>query len=191
MNPFEDKTPLNIPMGNNIIIGAQQFQDLSKSGIITSKINLLALDIATNTGFCSKTASGSWNLTPKKDESKGMRLIRFRAKLKEICELEHINLIVFEQLANYSKFPNFVGAEMQGILKLYCEENKIEYRSYAPTVIKKFGTGSGAAKKRKMIEAAKKYKSTVESDDEADAIILYHLALQDLFIDDSTIQADH
>ena len=143
-------------------------------------MNLLALDIATKTGFCTQTASGSWNLTPKKDESRGMRLVRFKAKLREICEMERINLSVFEQLATYGKFPNFVGAEMQGILKLFCEENNIEYRSYAPTAIKKFGTGRGNAKKDAMVEAAKKYNPSVASDDEADAIILYHLAMQDL-----------
>lgn len=145
-------------------------------------MNLLSLDIATNTGWCTSTASGTWNLTPKKDESKGMRLIRFKAKLKEICQLEQITLIVFEQVANYGKFPNFVGAEMQGVLKLFCEEIGIEYRSYAPTAIKKFGTGKGNAKKDLMIAAAKVYKPDVESDDEADAIILYHLAINDLKI---------
>jgi Holliday junction resolvasome RuvABC endonuclease subunit len=142
--------------------------------------NVLALDVATTTGWCTRTASGTWTLTPKKDESKGMRLIRFTSKLREICGMEQIDLIVFEQLATYGKFPNFVGAEMQGVLKLFCEQNKIDYRSYAPTEIKKFGTGSGGAKKDKMVEAAKKYKPDVDSDDEADAIILYHLAIQDL-----------
>lgn len=165
-NPFIDPSKCTV----------KEFEDFYKR----ATIQILALDVATNTGWCTKTASGSWNLTPKKDESKGMRLIRFRAKLKEICELEQIKLVVFEQLANYGKFPNFVGAEMQGVLKLYCEENGIEYRSYAPTAIKKFGTGSGGAKKEKMIEAAKRYKPEVESDDEADAIILYHFAIKDL-----------
>jgi Holliday junction resolvasome RuvABC endonuclease subunit len=144
--------------------------------------NVLALDVATTTGWCTHTTSGTWTLTQKKDESKGMRLIRFRAKLREICQLEQINLIVFEQLASYGKFPNFVGAEMQGVLKLFCEESLIEYRSYAPTEIKKFGTGSGGAKKDKMVTAAQKYKPEVTSDDEADAIILYHLAIEDLHL---------
>lgn len=148
-------------------------------GLITKK-NVLALDIATNTGFCTATASGSWKLTPKKDESKNMRLIRFRAKLKEICELEEIKLIVFESMAVYSKFPNFVGAEMIGVLKLFCADAKIDHKSYAPTEIKKFGTGKGNCKKDKMIEAARRFNPSVESDDEADAVILYHLAIKDL-----------
>ncbi len=147
---------------------------------LNSNVFMLALDVATNTGWCTSHGSGTWNLTPKKDESKGMRLIRFRAKLREMCEMEQIRLIVFEQLASYGKYPNFVGAEMQGVLKLFCEETGIEYKSYAPTVIKKFGTGSGGSKKEKMIDAAKKYKPTVESDDEADAIILFHCAIDDL-----------
>lgn len=145
-----------------------------------NSVRLLALDIASNTGFCTSTASGVWNLTPKKDESKGMRLIRFRAKLKEICSLEAIKLIVFEQVATYGKFPNHTASEMIGVLKLFCEESGIEYRSYAPTVIKKFGCGKGNGGKDLMITAAQKYKPDVDSDDEADAIILYHLAIKDL-----------
>lgn len=143
-------------------------------------LKVLALDIATNTGWCTSTASGTWHLSPRKDESRGMRLVRFRSKLKEICQLEEIKLIVFEQLATYSKFPNFVASEMQGVLKLFCEENQIEYKSYAPTAIKKWGTGKGNAGKDLMIEAAKKFKNEIESDDEADAVILYHFAKDDL-----------
>lgn len=141
--------------------------------------SLLALDVATKTGFCTRTASGSWNLTPKKDESKGMRLIRFKGKLKEICQLEEVTLIVFEQIAVYGKFPNTVGIEMIGVLKLFCEESGIEYKGFPVKSIKK-QTGNGNAGKDKMIEHAKQYKSDVESDDEADAIILYHLAQDEL-----------
>jgi Holliday junction resolvasome RuvABC endonuclease subunit len=154
--------------------------------LFPQRTNILALDVATNCGWCTYTASGTWNLTPKKDESKGMRLIRFKAKLREICELEKIGIIVFEQLATYGKFPNFIGAEMQGVLKLFCTENNIEYKSYAPTVIKKFGTGKGNAKKNAMVEAAKRYNPSVASDDEADAIILYQLAIDDLKLKTTT-----
>jgi Holliday junction resolvasome RuvABC endonuclease subunit len=143
-------------------------------------MKILALDIATNTGFCTETASGVWKLTPKKDESKGMRLIRFKAKLKEVCALEGINLIAFEQVAMYGKFPNLVAPEMIGVLKLFCEENGIDYKSYAPTVVKKFGTGKGNAGKDMMVAAAQRYKEGITSDDEADAVILYHLAKDDL-----------
>lgn len=144
------------------------------------RISFLSLDIATKCGWCTATASGSWDLTPKKDESKGMRLIRFRAKVKEICELEAIKLIVFEGMAVFGKHPNFVASEMMGVLKLFCEESGIEYRSYTPATIKKFGTGKGNAGKDLMIQAASIYKPGIDDEDEADAIILFHYAKKDL-----------
>lgn len=154
-----------------------------KNSVIETKPaqwRMLALDIAANTGFCTNTASGTWKFALKKDESTGMRLIRFTAKLKEVCALEQINLIVFEQLAIYSKYPNFVAAEMVGALKLFCAHSSIEFKSYAPAAIKKFGTGKGNANKDLMVSAAKKYKATITDDNEADAVILYHFAISDL-----------
>lgn len=148
--------------------------------------NMLALDISTNTGWCTEIVkghivSGVWNLTPRKNESKGMRLIKFKASLSEVCKSESINLIVFEGAVTYGKFPNHVGVELQGVLKLFCEENKIEYKSYMPTEIKKFATGKGNADKPKMVAAAQsRFGMQSNDDNEADAVCLYHLAMEDL-----------
>jgi Holliday junction resolvasome RuvABC endonuclease subunit len=140
---------------------------------------VMSLDIATNTGFCTHNMSGHWSFALKKGDSKGMRLIRFKSKLKEICEAEAIKIIVFEQIAIYGKFPNTVGIEMIGVLKLFCEENGIDYTPY-PVKSIKVQTGNGNASKEQMIEFVQKFKPGVTSDDEADAIVLYHLALKDL-----------
>lgn len=145
-------------------------------------MNILALDIATVTGFCSRTASGEWDLNPKRDESKGMRLIRFKSKLQDTCKADEIKVIVFERVSGFHKNAIIVAAELIGVLKVFCEENKIEYRAYSAAEIKKFGTGNGSANKTKMIEAAQKYKTGVTSDNEADAILLYHLSVKDLNI---------
>jgi Holliday junction resolvasome RuvABC endonuclease subunit len=118
----------------------------------TSERGLLSLDIATKTGFCTRTASGVWSLAPKKDESKGMRLVRFKGKLTEICKAEGIRMIVFETPAINGKFPNFVGMEMVGVLKLFCTENNIDHTGYPPTVIQKFATGKGKGNKPLMIK---------------------------------------
>lgn len=144
---------------------------------------VLALDLSTNTGFCTRSASGVWNLSPRKNESKGMRLIKLKASLTEICKAENINLIVFEGAVTYGKFPNHVGVELQGVLKLFCEENNIEYKSYMPTEIKKFATGKGNANKELMVEAAQtKFKMQGDDDNQADAVCLYHLAIKDLVL---------
>ena len=145
-----------------------------------SNPGLLALDVATNTGFCTGTASGTWDLKPKRDESVGMRVIRFKGKLKEICEIEDIKIIVFEKVSGVHKNAIIVAAEMIGVLKLFCEERGIEYKSYSSKEIKKFATGNGNANKAKMVEFAKKYKKSVTSDDEADAIHIYHYSIKDL-----------
>lgn len=141
-------------------------------------MNILALDVATKCGWCTATASGTWTLTPKKDESKGMRLIRFKAKLKEMVDLEKIDLIIFEAAAVYGKFPNFVEMELHGVLKLFCEENHINYTAVAVTEIKKHATGKGNAGKVQMIEAAKaKLGYTGTDDNEADAMWIFNYAL--------------
>lgn len=144
-------------------------------------LGLLALDIAAKTGWCTRTGSGVWNLNIKKDESKGMRLIRFRAKLREICEAEQVKLIVFEAPAVFGAYPNFVAIEMMGVLKLHCTEHDIDHKAYAPATLQKFATGKGKAGKELMIQqAVLMYGVSPEDHNEADALHLYHLAIEDL-----------
>lgn len=189
MNPFAEEINTFKPRGESPLkkVVERLKKHESKESLIATKIpyqdKILALDVATNTGFCTRSGSGTWNLSPKKDESKGMRLIRFKAKLKDICTVEAISLVVFEGAVSYGKFPNMVGAEMIGVLKLFCEENSIEYRSYMPTEIKKSATGKGNAKKDMMVKAAQeKYNMVGNDDNQADALHLYHHALKDLGI---------
>lgn len=143
--------------------------------------NVLALDVATNTGFCCASGSGVWDLRPKRDESAGMRLIRFKAKLMDILKAEQINLVVFERSAGFHQNAVIVQSELHGVLKLFCEENSIEYKAYSASEIKRFATGKGNAKKDQMITAAKeKYGINVLDDNHADALHIYHFAIDDL-----------
>lgn len=145
-------------------------------------MNILALDIATHTGWCTKTASGVWDFSIKRDESSGMRLIRFKAKVREVIEKEQINLVVFERTAGFHKNAIIVQSELHGVLKLFLEENNIQYRAYSASEIKKFATGKGNAGKPLMIAAAKQKYPDVEiiDDNHADALHIYHLALNDI-----------
>jgi Holliday junction resolvasome RuvABC endonuclease subunit len=145
------------------------------------KSTVLALDVATITGFATATASGVWNLTPKRDESSGMRLIRFKSKLAEMVAQHGIKCIIFERTAGQHKAPIIVQSELHGVLKLFCEEQKIEYKAYSAAEIKKFATGKGNANKIQMIAAAKeKYGIEINNDNQADALHIYHFALHDL-----------
>lgn len=165
------------------LFGEEEAHVILKGGKIIKAPGLtkmLALDVATITGFCTRNASGTWNLTPKRDESRGMRLIRLKAKLKDVCAAEDVKIIVFERPAGFHKNALIVEAALVGVLELFCEENGIEYRAYSAKEIKKFGTGNGNASKEKMVEHSSKFKPGITDHNEADAVILYHLAKNDL-----------
>jgi Holliday junction resolvasome RuvABC endonuclease subunit len=140
-------------------------------------MKVLALDIASTTGWClDKGIYGTWDFKTRRDESMGMKLIRFRAKLKEVNELESIDIMIYERPAGRHASSVIHQAKLIAIMEEFCEEHDIDYRSYSATEIKKFATGKGNAGKPAMIQAAKdKYGYTGNDDNEADAIHLREL----------------
>jgi len=148
---------------------------------ISVKYRMLALDPATHCGWAiSNDVYGVWNLTPKRDESMGMRLIRFRAKLIEIIENEKINLVSFERPGGRHTGAIIVQSELQGQIKVICEERFIPYRAYSSQEIKKHATGKGNSGKPQMVSAAKqKLGYTGKDDNEADALWLLDLTKLD------------
>lgn len=147
-------------------------------------MNILALDVATHCGWATRNGSGVWDLSIKRDESAGMRLIRFKSKLVEICNVDEIDLVVFERTAGFHKNALIVQAELHGVLKLFLEENNIDYRAYSAPEIKKHATGKGNANKKLMMETAKKHWPDIFiiDDNMADALWIYDLALNDYAI---------
>ena len=143
-------------------------------------MNILALDIATTTGWKTETASGVWKLRQKKDDSTGMKLVRLKSYLKELIELEHIELVAYERPAGMFKSSIISESELIGVVLLLCEELSLQCTAYSPTEIKKFATGKGNAKKIDMIAKAVELGYNPADDNEADAIHLYLLAKQDL-----------
>ncbi len=141
---------------------------------------ILALDIATKTGWRTKTSSGVWNLTPNRGESSGMRVVRFKAKVREIIELEGITQVSYERPAGLHKSSIMVASEMVGVLMDLCIELGVQYASYSATEIKKFATGVGNAGKPMMIKAAMDLGFNVIDDNHADAIHLYNLTVKDI-----------
>lgn len=144
---------------------------------------ILAIDPATKCGFAlSIGASGTWDLSIRRDESAGMRLIRLRSKLRDLMAVD-IHLVAFEAARNCA--PKMQGAlvvqaELQSVIKTFCEDNKIEYRGYSPTEIKKHATGKGNANKAKMLAAARvKWPQFKGDDNEADALWLLDLAMKE------------
>jgi len=147
-------------------------------------MKILALDIATKTGWAhSCGVSGVFDLSIKRDESVGMRLLRFRNRLKEIYDLEGVDLIAYEKLA--AAYGNrqqalVVQAGLQGTMQAWAEENGVEYVGFNPGTIKKHATGKGNAGKKQMIKAAEKkwpaMQGAIISHDHADALWILDLA---------------
>jgi Holliday junction resolvasome RuvABC endonuclease subunit len=100
--------------------------------------------------------------------------------LKEVIEAEEIEMIVHERVAGRHQGSLIVAGGLVGVIHLVCEDLGLEYACYSAGEIKKFATGKGNAKKEAMIEAAKKYKEDIVDDNEADAILLYHMVKEEL-----------
>ena len=79
--------------------------------------NILSLNIATKTGWATRTSSGVWNLKTNKGESYGMKHIRFKAKLVELIKKEEIGLVVYEKPSG--RFIKAVSSisELVGVMK--------------------------------------------------------------------------
>lgn len=149
-------------------------------------MKILALDPATHCGWAlSNSASGTWDLSIRRDESAGMRLIRLQSKLNETAK--DVDLVVFEAARNCA--PKMQGAlvvqaELQGIIKIWCETNGVNYRGYSPSELKKHATGKGNAGKAQMVAAAankwpEKFNGASD-DNEVDARWLLDLAEKEL-----------
>lgn len=153
---------------------------------ITTRVGVLALDVATKTGFCTENGSGVWNFTPKKVKgvtpADGKRLEDFHDTLVATIHRQSIKIVVYEGPAVFGKFPNFVGIHMHGIVEFTCHRLGIQCAQVSPPVLKKWATGKGNADKSQMILAAQRYKAAIKSDDEADAILLYYHSLEHLQI---------
>lgn len=142
---------------------------------------ILALDPATKFGWAlSRTLYGVWNLKAKRDESSGMKLLRFENKLSEICKSNNIKLVVFERPGGRFKNDIINHSKLQAIIERYCESNGINHKGFSSKEIKKFATGKGNSGKPLMIKAAQEKLNYPGNDDnEADALWLLELAKEE------------
>lgn len=147
-------------------------------------IKVLALDPATHCGWAHSCGpSGVWDLSVRKDESAGMRLVRLRAKLNEVKESLGVDLLVYESFVN-TRFgrATLVAGQIRGTIEVWCLDNGVEYRAYSPNEIKVHATGKAKADKDLMVVRAKiEFKGVdIIDDNHADALWLLRLAKEDL-----------
>jgi len=126
--------------------------------------------------------SGVWDLTVKRDEGAGMKLLKLETNVVTLHRtVSGFDLVVFEAARHAN--PKMFGAvlhqaKLQAILERFCARHEIAYRGYSPTEIKKFAVGIGNARKDGMLKAVRgRWKADCESFDEADAIATLYLAV--------------
>jgi len=104
-----------------------------------------------------------------------MRVVKFKAAVREMINLEGITLVSYERPAGMHVNSVMVASEMVGVLQDLCIEMGIDVTNYAAKEIKKHATGNGNAGKHLMIAKAKELGFNVADDNQADAIHLYRL----------------
>ena len=146
---------------------------------------ILTLDLGTHTGWALKAqdrtiASGTESFKPQRFEGGGMRYLRFKRWLTELKQAtDGLDAVYFEEVRRH------VGVDaahayggFMAHLTAWCEHHQIPYQGIPVGTIKKHATGKGNASKGDMIAAMQAHGHQPEDDNEADALALLYLAME-------------
>ncbi|MBF0339683.1 MAG: hypothetical protein HQL95_01805 [Magnetococcales bacterium] len=147
---------------------------------------VLALDLGTRTGWSVGSretgqvlSSGTQNFTPRRFDGGGMRFLRFRHWLNEVKALTGFDEIHFEEVRMHVGVDAaHVYGGFLSILTTWGEEHGVPYRGIPVGTIKQHATGKGNASKEMMLTAMREKGHTPGDDNEADALAILHLALE-------------
>jgi hypothetical protein len=143
---------------------------------------ILALDMASNCGWAFQAEDGAIDsgVTPfLGTRDPGYRWLRFDCWLDAWEELKP-DLIAYEEPIVYFKHRNGLGQGFgfEAILRLHCARKGIRCEGVNISALKKWATGHGNATKWQMVTFARQIKPNIQSDDEADALLLLSYANQ-------------
>lgn len=149
--------------------------------------SVLALDLGSVTGWALHVpgrpiVSGTAAFRNGRFEGGGMRWLRFRRWLDEIARTTDggIGEVVFEEVRRHlgtdaaHLYGGFVAE-----LTAFCEERGIPYRAVPVGSIKKHVTGKGNSGKGAVLEAVRARGFAPRDDNEADALALLMLVLEE------------
>ncbi len=146
-------------------------------------MNILALDIATKTGWaCRKRDtlhSGRGDFPLKRGDSPGMRYHYFRTWLRSCLRIWEIDLVVYEMPHLRGAAATQVLCGMVSVMQEECAVGNIDHTMVQSKQLKKWTTGNGKASKEDMIAAMQKRypeqnipSDVKEGNDQADALAL-------------------
>ena len=146
---------------------------------------LLALDLATTTGWALRPAdgaitSGTVSFRPSRYDGGGVRYLRFRAWLEGFAsDAGAIGAIYHEEIRRHlSTDSAHVHAGLLATLTSWCEQRSIAYQGVPVGTIKRFIAGKGNADKAAVIAAVKARGFNPADDNEADALAILLWAIE-------------
>ena len=155
-------------------------------------MNILAIDPGTRLGWAlqegryAKPIFGLQKFEIARDESPGMRWLRFRSWLIEIEKHSGgIDVIYHERPHHRGGAATAVLEGFVSHLQSFAADNNIEIKAVHSGTIKKFSTGKGNAGKPEMIAAAQRFypdEPPITDDNIADALMLLALARREIGI---------
>jgi len=146
---------------------------------------LLALDLGTKTGWATHSnagiSSGMQSFANDRFSGGGMRYLKFE---KWLMNLPKPTQVVFEEVRRHAATDAaHVYGGLMATLTKWCESEGIPYQGVPVGTIKKSWTGSGGAKKAKMIEEGHRRGYTeVIDDNEMDALALLHYWIKECMV---------
>lgn len=149
----------------------------NNDAIPIGKEHVLALDIATHTGYYSVHESGTWNFTESKKRNDNKQHKDFRDTLLSFIKDYGILRIVAEDVNVNNHFRDMRKlSEFRGILLEICDELSLPEPEFVNVAsLKKWATGNGKAGKTDMVQACMdKYRYAPIDDNAADACHLFH-----------------
>ena len=138
---------------------------------------VLALDIATHTGYFSVHEAGTWNFTESRRRNSTKMHGAFRTVLVSFIRAHGIRRVVAEDVSVNRHFYDMRRlSELRGILLEVCDSLELPEPEFVnPAVLKKWATGDGHATKAQMVAACKERYGVIPVDDNAaDACHLFH-----------------
>ena len=146
-------------------------------------MKILSLDLGTKTGYCTGEVSGVQTFDVKRGESPGMRFLRLNAWLDEIFRLlGGIDVIVYEQAHHRGGAATQCCVGMVTHVLSFAASRNIQTMPVHTATLKKWATGNGRAGKGEMIGRATAMGYVPQDDNEADAILLWKFAIEELNI---------
>jgi crossover junction endodeoxyribonuclease RuvC len=144
-------------------------------------VDVVGIDPSTKTGLVAMNANGVVVDTKhlKFENEKGCKRLNLIAQSVGSLLKEHVpKIVVIEGLGFNNQFTKVEMAQVGSIIRMECWRLKLSWWEVPPTVLKKWTTGNGSAKKSQMAEHVKaRWGFVSSSDDVIDAYALARIGL--------------